>query len=147
MSQDTFITRMMADTFESDDTVARSRSTHPEQDFRLRRGLSKLPVMSFEGSWIAPGLARFSFHGTMIDLPSGHGPVLGWSMSDGAIAEKHALIQACGQLIGAEFSHVFVMQSDDEKPWLVFWNAKEDVVDVLKLRDLFRTEESFSRAA
>jgi hypothetical protein len=147
MSQDTFITRMMAETFENDDTVVRSRSIHPDQDFRLRRGLSKLPVISFEGSWIAPGLARFSFHGTMIDLPSGHRPVLGWSMSDGAIAEKHALIQACGQLLGTEFSHVFVMQSEDEKPWLIFWNAKDDVVDVVKLRELFRTKDLISKAA
>ena len=147
MSQDTFITRMMAETFESDDTVARSRSIHPDQDFRLRRGLSKLPVMSFEGSWITPGLAHFSFHGTVIDLPVGHGPVVGWSTNDGAILEKHAFLQVFGELLRAEFSHAFVMQSEDEKPWLVFWNAKDDVVDVSKLRELFRTEEVTLKAA
>ncbi len=147
MTHDTFITRMMAETFENEDTVVRSRSTHPDQDFRLRRGLSKLPVISFEGSWMTPGLAHFSFHGTLIDLPAGHDPVVGWSRSDGAITDEHALLQVCGELLGAEFSHMFVMQSEDNKPWLVFWNAKEEVVDVMKLRELFRSEESFSKAA
>jgi hypothetical protein len=104
-------------------------------------------VISFEGSWITPGLAHFSFHGTLIDLPAGHDPVVGWSRSDGALTDKHALLQVCGELLGAEFSHVFVMQSEDEKPWLIFWNAIDDVVDVDKLRELFKTEDLISKAA
>lgn len=147
MSQDSFITRMMAETFESEVTFSRSRSLHPDQDFRLRRGLSKLPVMSFEGSWLTPGLAQFSLLGTVIELPAGHAPVVGWSSSDGAIIEKHALLDVCGVILGTEFSHMFVMQSEDERPWLVFWNENVEVVDVLQLRELFRYEQAFSQAA
>ena len=147
MGQDSFITRMMAETFVSDDTVARSRSIHPDQDFRLRSGLSKLPVMYFEGSWLTPGLAHFSLHGTVIDLPVGHRPVLGWSKTDGEITVRHPLLQVCARLLGAEFSHVFVIQSEDERPWLVFWNAKDGMVDGGKLRELFTTVEEISKAA
>lgn len=147
MTQDPFINRMMAETFEAEDSTARVRSSHPEQDFRLRRGLAKLPVQAFEGAWITPGLAHFSLHGHSIDLPMGHGPVVGWSKTEGEVIEHHAFLKVCGTLLDTQFSHVYVIQSEDEKPWLVFWDAREEQVDEWKLRELFRTAEEFSKAA
>jgi hypothetical protein len=147
MSQDTFISRMMAETFESDDTVARSRSAHPEQDFRLRRGLAKLPVAAFEGRWLGPGLAQFSFHGTVLDLPMGHQPFMGWASSEGLVTDRHPLIGVCSKLLGKEFSHVFAMQSEDDKPWLILWNSQEEMVDVAKVRKLFTGEVLEHQAA
>lgn len=147
MTQDPFITRMMAETFESEDAVVRISSLHPEQDFRLRRGLAKLPVMAFEGSWIAPAFAQFHIHGHTIDLPIGHTPLQGWSHAHGEVLQHHAFLQVCGTLVGMDFTHLFVVQSEDEKPWLVFWNEEEERVDVEQLRSLFSSSEEFKKAA
>jgi hypothetical protein len=46
-----------------------------------------------------------------------------------------------------KFTHLFVMQSEDEKPWLIFWNNEEERVDVEQLRSLFSSSEEFKKAA
>lgn len=147
MTQDPFITRMMAETFEAEDAVSRVSSSHPEQDFRLRRGLAKLPVMSFEGSWTTFALARFQLHGHTLDLPMGHSPMQGWTHAEGEVVHGHAFLQICESLLNAKFTHLFVMQSEDDRPWLIFWNEEEECVDVGQLRSLFRSSEEFNKAA
>jgi hypothetical protein len=147
MTQDPFITRMMAETFESEDAVARVSSSHPEQDFRLRRGLAKLPVMAFEGTWVATAFAQFHIHNHTLDLPLGHSPLHGWSSSRGEVLQHHAFLQACGSIVNMKFTHLFVMQSEDDKPWLIFWNEEEERVDVEQLRSLFISSEEFKKAA
>lgn len=147
MTQDPFITRMMAETFESEDAVARVSSSHPEQDFRLRRGLAKLPVMAFEGSWTSYAFAQFHIHGHTLDLPMGHSPLQGWTHSNGDVVHGHAFLQVCGSIVNMKFTHLFVMQSEDEKPWLIFWNNEEERVDVEQLRSLFSSSEEFKKAA
>jgi|GEM_PF-2113935 len=147
MNQDPFITRMMAETFESEDTVSRVSSSHPEQDFRLRRGLAKLPVMAFEGCWKSFAFAQFHIHGHTFDLPMGHSPMQGWTHAKGEVVYGHAFLQVCGTLLNMKLTHLFAMQSEDDRPWLIFWNEDEETIDVEQLRSLFSSSEEFKKAA
>jgi len=146
MGQDEVISRMMADTYEEEGNLA-PLLTNSDIDFQLRRGLARLPVNAFRGHWIMRGLAQFSLHGATIDLPMGHFPVSGWGEHGGVISCDEAFTQACSTLLNLPLTHVYVVQQNDQTPWLVFWNETDEDIELARLQKLFFATERFTKAA
>ena len=147
MSQDTFISLLLEKTFEPEHEVIKPQGLSRDSEFRLRRGLAARPVKGFEGEWLMPGLARFSFGHELVDLPLNHAPVRGWSELQGALVSDRAFLLACSSLLKERFNRVLVIQSESQKPWLVFWNAQEHQVDVTQLRQLFAVATEQKKAS
>lgn len=127
MSNDHFIARMMDETFE---TV---QSKHTSDDFQLRRELSRLGVKYFVGEWSHPHIARFSANGSELDLPVEH-KLLRWT-------DAKPLAQAMSSWIGESLSDVLVLTSQDNRPWILMWNKKEQMVNLNELRFLFQATQ------
>lgn len=124
MSNDHFISRMMDETFET------APSNHIGDDFQLRRELSRLGVKYFVGEWAHPKIARFSAHGTELDLPLDH-KLLRWT-------DAPPLAHAISDWTGEKLSDVLVITSQDHRPWILMWNKKDQDVNLNEVRFLFQ---------
>lgn len=127
MSNDHFISRMMDETF---GTVP---SNHISDDFQLRRELSRIGVKYFVGEWSQPDIARFSSNGSELDLPVEH-KLLRWT-------DAKPLAQALSVWTGEPLSDVLILTSQDNRPWILMWNKKDQTVNLNELIFLFQATQ------
>ena len=127
MSNDQFISRMMDETFE---TVP---SNHIGDDFQLRRELARIGVKYFVGEWLRPDIARFSLNGSELDLPLEH-KLLRWT-------DARPLAQAMSVWTGEVLSDVMILTSQDNRPWILMWNKKDQAVNLNELKFLFQATQ------
>lgn len=127
MANDQFITLMM------DETLNSNPSNHTGDDFHLRRELSRMGIKYFVGDWTLPQIARFSTRGSALDLPFDHKILMG--------SASRPLIQALSAWTGESFSDVLFLTSEDQRPWILMWNDKDQAVNLKQLRYLFKTKQ------
>jgi hypothetical protein len=127
MANDQFISRMM------DETLKASPSNHTGDDFHLRRELSRMGIKYFVGDWTLPQIARFSTNGSALDLPFDN-KLLGGSAN-------RPLVQALSTWTGESFSEVIFLTSEDQRPWILMWNDKDQKVNLKEIRYLFQTKQ------
>ena len=145
MAEDLLISQLMSETFQHSEERDETKpiATHAEQDFHIRRALSKFGVVSFEGEWLQTCVARFNVNGHVLDLPAGHQPFTAWFSDENEIlpvARAGAFLRVLGELTHSSFDHILIAKSVSGHPWMVFWDSEEQSVDPSHLLELFSTE-------
>lgn len=132
MSQDSFISLMLSETFSD---------AHDDQsgaDFHIRRELSKVGARYVAGRWVGVELARFVAHEQEIDVPLAHTPV--------SASASPALVSALSAWAKESLTDATLMVSPDDRPWMVLWHRSECDLSLERLRMIFGKTTS-ARAA
>jgi hypothetical protein len=114
MAHDEFISKLMTETLE-DSELERVPSVYPDDDFEIRRELSRLPLVSIECQLVNDSLIRFHFKGQPIDVTIDH------LLSN----HKKEFLQVMSSLNSKNANELSLKFSRDNRPWLFFWDNSE----------------------
>jgi hypothetical protein len=114
MAHDEFISKLMTETLE-DSELERVPSVYPDDDFEIRRELSRLPLVSIECQLVNDSLIRFHFKGQPIDVTIDH------LLS----SYKKEFLQVMSSLNSKNANELSLKFARDNRPWLFFWDSSE----------------------